>query len=49
MVEGWQNWDMLGMLEQIQGSGRSATYINAGPRRELRAGHDGQRSEKEAS
>ena len=27
-VEGWQNWDMLGMLEQIQGLGRSATYIN---------------------
>lgn len=29
MVEGWQNWDMLGMLEQIQGSGRSATYVSA--------------------
>ena len=29
MVEGWQNWDMLGMLEQIQGSNRSATYVSA--------------------
>jgi hypothetical protein len=28
MVEGWQNWDMLGMLEQIQESARSATYIS---------------------
>jgi len=27
MVEGWQNWDMLGMLEQIKGSTRSATYV----------------------
>ena len=26
-VEGWQNWDMLGMMEQIKGGGRSATYI----------------------
>jgi steroid delta-isomerase-like uncharacterized protein len=29
MVEGWQNWDMLGMLEQIQGLNRSATYVRA--------------------
>ena len=29
IVEGWQNWDMLGMLEQIQGMGRSATYVDA--------------------
>jgi steroid delta-isomerase-like uncharacterized protein len=29
MVEGWQNWDMLGMLEQIQGLSRSATYVSA--------------------
>jgi steroid delta-isomerase-like uncharacterized protein len=29
MAEGWQNWDMLGMLEQIQGSGKSATYVSA--------------------
>jgi hypothetical protein len=27
MVEGWQNWDMLGMLEQIRGGDKSATYI----------------------
>jgi steroid delta-isomerase-like uncharacterized protein len=26
LVEGWQNWDMLGMLEQINGLARSATY-----------------------
>jgi steroid delta-isomerase-like uncharacterized protein len=29
MIEGWQNWDMLGMLEQIQGLNRSATYVTA--------------------
>lgn len=29
MIEGWQNWDMLGMLEQIQGSAKAATYIGA--------------------
>lgn len=29
MVEGWQNWDMMGMLEQISGHGRSAMYISA--------------------
>jgi steroid delta-isomerase-like uncharacterized protein len=29
LVEGWQNWDMLGMLEQIKGGGKSATYIAA--------------------
>jgi len=29
MVEGWQNWDMLRMMEQIKGGGRSATYIGA--------------------
>jgi steroid delta-isomerase-like uncharacterized protein len=29
MVEGWQNWDMLGMLEQIHGSNRSVTYVAA--------------------
>jgi steroid delta-isomerase-like uncharacterized protein len=27
LVEGWQNWDMLGLLEQIHGGARSATYI----------------------
>jgi steroid delta-isomerase-like uncharacterized protein len=29
IVEGWQNWDMLGMMEQINGAARSATYIDA--------------------
>jgi steroid delta-isomerase-like uncharacterized protein len=29
MVEGWQNWDMLGLLEQIQGLKRSGTYVSA--------------------
>jgi steroid delta-isomerase-like uncharacterized protein len=30
LVEGWQNWDMLGMMEQIQNPGKSAaTYIGA--------------------
>jgi len=27
MVEGWQNWDMLGLMEQIRGGARSATYV----------------------
>jgi predicted ester cyclase len=27
LVEGWQNWDMLGMMEQINGMARSATFI----------------------
>jgi steroid delta-isomerase-like uncharacterized protein len=34
IVEGWQNWDMLGMMEQINafaqpGLAKSATYIGA--------------------
>jgi predicted ester cyclase len=30
LIEGWQNWDMLGMMEQIQQAARrSATYISA--------------------
>ncbi len=30
IVEAWQNWDMLGMLEQIQDAGKkAATYIGA--------------------
>jgi steroid delta-isomerase-like uncharacterized protein len=30
VVEAWQNWDMLGMMQQIQSSGKSAaTYIGA--------------------
>ena len=28
-VEAWQNWDMLGMMEQIKGVGKSGTYIGA--------------------
>ena len=27
IVEAWQNWDMLGMMEHIRDSGKSATYI----------------------
>jgi steroid delta-isomerase-like uncharacterized protein len=27
VVETWQNWDMLGMLEQLNNGPRSATYI----------------------
>ena len=28
VIEGWQNWDMLGMLEQIQGkTAKAPTYI----------------------
>jgi steroid delta-isomerase-like uncharacterized protein len=29
LIEGWQNWDMLGMMEQIKGSGKAATYIGS--------------------
>lgn len=29
MAEAWQNWDMLGMLEQIQGKDQSQTYVAA--------------------
>jgi predicted ester cyclase len=29
LVEGWQNWDMLGMMEQIKGGGKAPTYIAA--------------------
>jgi steroid delta-isomerase-like uncharacterized protein len=28
-VESWQNWDMLGLLQQIQGTGKAATYIGS--------------------
>jgi steroid delta-isomerase-like uncharacterized protein len=28
MVEGWQNWDMLDMMNQIHGSSRSVTYVS---------------------
>ena len=30
LVEAWQNWDMLGLLQQIQGAPKAATYITAG-------------------
>jgi len=26
-IEGWQNWDMLGMMEQIRGAERAPTYV----------------------
>jgi steroid delta-isomerase-like uncharacterized protein len=29
-VEAWQNWDMLGLLQQIQKTTRAATYIQQG-------------------
>jgi len=29
LVEAWQNWDMLGMMEQIGGQRRAPTYISA--------------------
>jgi predicted ester cyclase len=28
-VEAWQNWDMLGIMQQIQDRGLAATYIGA--------------------
>ena len=27
LVEGWQNWDMLGMLNQIQDAAKPRTYV----------------------
>lgn len=30
LVEAWQNWDMLGMMQQIQEQTRSASYVSAG-------------------
>jgi steroid delta-isomerase-like uncharacterized protein len=27
IAEGWQNWDMLGLMEQIRGGMKTATYI----------------------
>lgn len=29
LVEGWQNWDMLGLMQQIQDQRHAATYIGA--------------------
>jgi predicted ester cyclase len=31
LIEGWQNWDMLGLMEQIQGTRKASTYIGAPP------------------
>jgi steroid delta-isomerase-like uncharacterized protein len=28
-LEGWQNWDMLGLMQQMQGAGLGPTYIAA--------------------
>jgi len=28
-LEGWQNWDMLGLMEQIKGASPSPTYVAA--------------------
>jgi steroid delta-isomerase-like uncharacterized protein len=28
MVEGWQNWDMMGLMQQIQGQPRAVTYVS---------------------
>ncbi|MEO8096936.1 MAG: ester cyclase [Acidobacteriota bacterium] len=28
MVEAWQNWDMLGLMHQVEGARKSATYIS---------------------
>jgi steroid delta-isomerase-like uncharacterized protein len=29
IAEAWQNWDMLGMMQQINGGGVSPTYVKA--------------------
>jgi hypothetical protein len=29
LIEGWQNWDMLGLMQQIQGEHKAATYVGA--------------------
>ena len=29
LAEGWQNWDMLGLMQQIEERGHAATYIGA--------------------
>jgi predicted ester cyclase len=29
LIEGWQNWDMLGMMQQIQGGHPASIYIGA--------------------
>ena len=27
IIEGWQNWDMLGLMDQLQGTKSAATYV----------------------
>jgi steroid delta-isomerase-like uncharacterized protein len=27
VAEGWQNWDMLGLMQQLQGGAKAATYV----------------------
>jgi hypothetical protein len=29
LIEGWQNWDMLGLMEQLKGASQSRTYVAA--------------------
>ncbi len=29
LMEGWQNWDMLGLMQQIQGEHKAPTYVAA--------------------
>lgn len=29
LIEGWQNWDMLGLMEQLRGTSKAATYIGS--------------------
>ncbi len=31
LIGGWQNWDMLGVIQQIKGEPRAATYIGGKP------------------
>ena len=38
-VEGWQNWDMLGLLQQIKGETAAPTYIAAKAERTAQSGH----------
>ena len=29
LFEGWQNWDMLGLIQQIRGEQKAGTYVGA--------------------
>jgi predicted ester cyclase len=29
LIEGWQNWDMLGLMQQIRGQHKAATYVGS--------------------